>query len=441
MSSFRFLHVSDTHLGYNQYGLRQRAVDIARSLKAALEHGVEEGVDFILLCGDFFDRHNTNPDDFLHAQDCLRVPLEAGIPVYAIAGNHDTTFWSRNSSWLDVLNESGYFDLLAPTFTEDGVVLEPWDEDVRVGAVVDDPAGRFRVVGVPHLASRTEALIPKIAAALPDGERPWTVMMMHLGLTGQVPNSHDALEKTALDPLRGKVDYVALGHYHKRYEADGWIYNPGGTEHRSSAEVHVEHGYHLVTVEGGRHRVDFFEGLRRPHHVLGYRVVPDETRESLKAALEGLLADLDLSDAPVVTLTLTGTVVDAYASLDVHGLQRELSEATDALLVRIQPELSSNDVHVRVDDGAVDRDAVEVEVLRGRLAAAWGDVDAATADRLVRGVEDLKEGALRGDDPEALYGLLEALDDAVPAESTPSTEPDGGAEPEAAGTVEVEARA
>lgn len=427
--SFRFLHVSDTHLGYAQYGLRQRAVDIARSLKAALQHGVDEGVDFILLCGDFFDRQNTNPDHFLHATDCLRIPLEAGIPVYAIAGNHDTTFWSRNSSWLDVLNETGHFDLLAPTFGADSIALDNWDETTRSGAVVHDPQGRYRIIGVPHLASRTEALIPALAEAVdsvhaaheahaPDGSgRPWTVMMMHLGLTGQVANSHDALEKTALEPLRGKVDYVALGHYHKRYDVDDWIHNPGGTEHRSSAEIDTEHGYYLVTVpDDGPHEIQFFEGLRRPYHLLSHRLRSDETRESLKDALLAMLDPVDMAPAPLIQVTLTGTITDAYARLDVNAIQKELTDETGALLVRLRSEAGRNDVHVPARPGAVDRATIEADVLRSRLAASWGELPATAADHIVRGILDLKAGALSGSDPEALYELLEQLDEAAPSE-------------------------
>ncbi len=428
--SFRFLHVSDTHLGYPQYGLKQRAVDIARSLKAALQHGVDEGVDFILLCGDFFDRQNTSPDHFLHATDCLQVPLKAGIPVYAIAGNHDTTFWSRNSSWLDVLNETGYFDLLAPTFDTQSVSLDPWDEDARTGAVVDDPQGRFRVIGVPHLASRTAALVPAIAEAVPQtdaegGPRPWTVMMMHLGLTGQIANSHDALEKTALDPLRGKVDYVALGHYHKRYDVDGWIHNPGGTENRDSHEVTMEHGYYLVTVpDEGPHQIQFFEGLRRPYHLLHCKVDPDETRDRLKDRLTALVNELDLAPEPLVSITLTGTTTDTYARLDVNGLQKELTDECGALLVRLRSEMGRNDIHVPVRPDALDRAALESDVLHGRLAVTWGELPKETADHVVQSIIDLKSGALEGTDPEALYAVLETLDAATAAtESEQEPEP------------------
>ena len=69
----------------------------------------------------------------------------------------------------------------------------------------------------------------------PDG---YTILMMHAGLEGQVPHLHGGLTHGQIEPLHRSVDYLALGHIHKRLlnEYD-WVFNPGSTETNSMEEI------------------------------------------------------------------------------------------------------------------------------------------------------------------------------------------------------------
>ena len=57
----KFLHVTDTHLGYNQYGLEERGQDFFDVFKEAVDIAIENEVDFILHTGDFF--HTSRPSN------------------------------------------------------------------------------------------------------------------------------------------------------------------------------------------------------------------------------------------------------------------------------------------------------------------------------------------------------------------------------------------
>lgn len=414
--SFRFLHISDTHLGLRQYGVAERAADMARSLKDALQQGVEAKVDFVLIAGDFFESQDTNPDYYLHAIDCLKITKDAGIPVYAIAGNHDKSYWSRRSCWLDVLNESGYFHLLAPTFLPNGgLELPAWNDALRIGAVIEPHGKPYRVIGFPHLGNHTEALIPKIAEALPHDDR-YNLIMMHLGLTGQIPDTHDAIEKETLDPIKPKVDYLALGHYHKRYDIDGWIFNPGGTENRSSSELSFPHGFYIVDVKDGKAEVDFRPGLRRPYHILEEQLKPADTHQSLKdRVLARIMKVPDLAAQPIITVNVHGTLLDAYTNLDLTTIEEEARTASGALIVRLRPRIEKNEVHVSIDDKtSLDRDAIEVSVLEQVLPTAFPEMPPGRTKDAAAEILSIKTGALGQAKPEDLYGQFKRLTSLMP---------------------------
>jgi DNA repair exonuclease SbcCD nuclease subunit len=57
----RFLHISDTHLGYQQYNLKERERDFFNVFQEAIDKAIEKNVDFIIHTGDFF--HSSRPSN------------------------------------------------------------------------------------------------------------------------------------------------------------------------------------------------------------------------------------------------------------------------------------------------------------------------------------------------------------------------------------------
>ncbi len=54
-----FSHISDTHLGLQQYGLEEREQDIYDSFNQAIDISIKDHVDFVIFAGDIF--HTPNP--------------------------------------------------------------------------------------------------------------------------------------------------------------------------------------------------------------------------------------------------------------------------------------------------------------------------------------------------------------------------------------------
>lgn len=62
-------------------------------------------------------------------------------------------------------------------------------------------------------------------------------MMFHHGLEGHVSRYSGALRYQDFAPLlTAGVDYLALGHIHRSYSAESWIFNPGSIEANSVIE-------------------------------------------------------------------------------------------------------------------------------------------------------------------------------------------------------------
>lgn len=96
------LHTSDTHLGYHQYHLRQRAEDFAAAFEQVVDEAIELDVDAVVHSGDMFHDSNPRIGPLLQAVRQLRRLQSAEIPFLTVAGNHDTT---RDEQWVSVFTE------------------------------------------------------------------------------------------------------------------------------------------------------------------------------------------------------------------------------------------------------------------------------------------------------------------------------------------------
>ena len=86
----RFAHLADSHLGYRQYGLIDRETDFYRVFESTVDKIIESDVDFVIHSGDLFENPRPTPRAILEFQNSFLRLKEENIPVYAIAGNHDS---------------------------------------------------------------------------------------------------------------------------------------------------------------------------------------------------------------------------------------------------------------------------------------------------------------------------------------------------------------
>ncbi|MEM2961242.1 MAG: DNA repair exonuclease, partial [Candidatus Bathyarchaeia archaeon] len=107
MKEFSFVHVADTHLGYEQYNLDERRADFDRAFTEVVDKTIELKPDFMIICGDLF--HQARPLNTIleNAIKNFRRLNEAEIPVLVVDGSHDAAPNIITGTILNPLDSAG----------------------------------------------------------------------------------------------------------------------------------------------------------------------------------------------------------------------------------------------------------------------------------------------------------------------------------------------
>jgi exonuclease SbcD len=413
----RFLHIADIHLGFDRYDSKARTQDFFYTLMDVLErYAIAPQVDFVLIAGDLFEHRNLQPHILNQAQAALSLLKEAGIPVLAIEGNHDNRPYGVNTSWLRYLADWEMLHLLEPGDVAQGEPFyAPWNAETKHGGYIDLPCG-VRVLGSSWYGSTAPRAIEQIAGAiadLPPAPGP-TVLMFHHGLEGQIARYQGALRYSDLLPLKqAGVDYLALGHIHKNYEMEGWVFNPGSLEANSVDEARFERGAYLVEIDTDGIRATLQRDyLQRPIVRLKQSLHGSETPEEIEQTAIALvqqaisLGKLQPDPQPIVELRMEGEVGFVRTELDVRSLQQRLQSLSNALIFLLKFEADVRIFESPVGEDA-SRDRVEQEIFLDLLTA--NSTYKHRAPALVQGLIDLKNRQLEGRAEPELYELVESL--------------------------------
>lgn len=201
----KFAHLADCHLGGWRYPeLQQLNFD---SFKQALDICKKEKVDFVLIAGDLFDSPYPPIETIKDTFNEFRKLKEANIPVFFIAGSHDYSISGK--SFLDVLEKSGF-----------GINAHKGEE--KNGSIILNPVihNNVAIYGYPGKKTGLEVYdIPKIK--LSDAPGLFKILMLHTTMSDALPQ----LDIPSVDRLSlPKVDYLALGHLHLKYEKGNAVY-------------------------------------------------------------------------------------------------------------------------------------------------------------------------------------------------------------------------
>jgi DNA repair exonuclease SbcCD nuclease subunit len=420
----KFLHLSDVHLGCRRYNLEERTRDFFHSWHDVIvRHAIPNGVDFMLIAGDFFDRRQIDPQTMNHALAGLQLLKEAGIPVVAIEGNHDRHEAVSDYSWMRSFSQAGFLVLLEPARVEQEEGEEAtlpwemtaWDEESRSGSFIDIKGAR--IFGSHWYGTSANAAMGVLAEALrrARGEDLFNILMLHTDVEGQLNRPIPALSVERLKELRSIVDYVALGHTHKRFELEGWAFNPGSLEACSIDEYREERGVYLVEVGDDRAVKATFvnDYVQRPFQRLTFDV---SGVEDPKAVHEGVMEMIGREarahdpgsgrPAPIIEVNLRGHLGFKNSELNLRALREEALKATGALHVMLKNQ--SVPVEYAVAAG-LDSDTSRAHRER-RIIADLIARDARYRDRAEEMAElvlDAKSYALGDKDPAEILELIE----------------------------------
>lgn len=419
-----FLHLADVHLGFDKYNSKDRTQDFFRALDDALaQYAIAPKVDFVLIAGDLFEDRQVMPAILNQAQVCLASLKAAGIPVFAIEGNHDYRPYGTRTSWLRYLADWDHLIFLEPD--EDGQLL-PWDPETKSGGYFDLDCD-VRIIGSQWYGASAPTAIQKLSEQIADLIDPpkYTVMMFHHGLEGYVSRYAGALRYQDFVPLKeAGVDYLALGHIHKAYEEQGWIFNPGSIEANSISENQQQNprGVYLVYLqEGGLEAKLKQDYQQRPIIRLSLKVTAQATLEEFYQRVRNEVrqaTQTNTTQDAIVELKVTGRIGFDRLDVSVKELQTELADLSGALIFLFKYDVTSAayDSYLDINDELPPRIEIERSIFQDFLAtnARYRD----QAEQLTQGLIDLKEKALIDANEMELYDFVESLLD---SDNVPST--------------------
>ncbi|WP_421654532.1 metallophosphoesterase family protein [Leptothermofonsia sp. ETS-13] len=413
----RFLHLADIHLGFDRYDSKERSLDFYYAFKDVLEkYAIAAQVDFVLIAGDLFEHRTIQPNVLNQVQLCLRDLKEAGIPVLAIEGNHDNRPYGTKTSWLRYLADWDLLILLEPDHAPTGeVIYEHWSPENRRGGYLDLECG-VRVLGSYWYGASAPRAIAALAEAiqqLPPGPQ-HSILMFHHGVEGQIARYQGALRYSDLLPLKqARIDYLALGHIHKNYAIEGWVFNPGSLEANSVEESQFERGAYLVEIDSTGIRAELKQDYyQRP--IVRLKVVAkgqesvEELEEAATAVVQQALQNGSLAPetAPIVELRIEGQVGFDRPELNAQKLQQRLQQLSGALIFLLKYNVDAVTYASPIAEEA-SRLQVEYEVFTDLLAA--NNSYKKQAVELAQGLIDLKDLQLQGHSEESLYQFAQSL--------------------------------
>jgi len=392
-----FIHIADTHLGYEQDGVRERFNDFGCVFWGIMDDAVQRNVDFLIIAGDLFHKRAIDAQTLIHAIEGLRRLKERDIPIIGIEGNHDRSFYRDGTSWLQFLCYQGYIKLLTPIMRDGAPQISPWQPETMLGSHVDLLDGRLRIYGLHWQGSSTARSLEGLTKALKERRATeetegveYRLLMMHTGVDGEVPRVQGLPTLAQFQPLRECVDYLAHGHVHKPYERDGWMYNPGSSETCSAEETQWENrGYYYVEIDTDTpERIIDPEKKERHHHAVRisnrrrpfvrYDLHVDALAEP-EAVYQRLTTYCQREGArykqeqsfPVVQIHLTGTLSFDLSALDMGRMETTVRETFQPLYVRIDNH--TNDQEYTPDEGDLD----------GRDRSVWHQLERHIFEELV----------------------------------------------------------
>ncbi len=399
----KLLHFADAHIDMANYGrldpqtrLPLRVLDFLRSLDEIVQAAIAEKVDAVLFAGDAYKDRNPSPTYQREWGKRIVRLAQAGIPVFLLVGNHDTSPAQGRAHALhefSTLAVPGVHVLDKPQFlgpADTGLPLQiialPWLGQAAMVAALDlQDLPRAQVLEQleDRLTELVQAFIAQADPTLP------LVLMAHASVQGAVYGGERMVMLGRDLTLSGslvkdpRLDYVALGHIHKpqnltadekRSPADPPpVVYPGSIERVDFGEADEEKFYVLAEVETGHAQVTW-RPLRqiRPFISRQVRLTGEEAQVN-ETLLEALGPPEALRGAVVRLIVSYPAEMDAR--IDEAALRRHAAPAFEFQLVR-RPQQAAR---LRLPEGQGVAEMAPLDLLRLYLQSQAAEAEEADA--------------------------------------------------------------
>lgn len=227
------------YLNRNEH-IRTRLKEAMKTtLNRAFQFAANEGVDGVIIAGDFFDHEKISFEDENFVLEKFKTMLELGISIFYCSGNHDPM---QTASFLKAFDRYENFHLYE-------------DDQVSCTTCTSQDHTQYKVVSVGHKSKNEQRNLIKAFPHKKD-HAIW-VGIAH----ASVPSALTTTDKvsymaTSLSDIENlNYDYFALGHIHIRQMLSPKIGYSGNVQGLNIKETGLKGGY-LVTINSGGTKVD-----------------------------------------------------------------------------------------------------------------------------------------------------------------------------------------
>ena len=237
MKPFSFVHASDLHLGYSQYGLEARRQDFDDAFKELIEKTIELKPDFMIIAGDIFHQPRPSNHTLENTIRSFKRLKDAGIPVLTVDGSHDSAPNTITSTILYPLDSAG---LIIHLPRHQGACWSKQD--------------CCYVYGIPtyHNRHKTQEALPKFMAENQPTPKVGVANIFVFHGAVDLPSVKGPFEAEILpEELPSGFCYYAAGHVHERFVGkfkDGILVYSGCTETVGYDEAKYPKGFFHVKV-------------------------------------------------------------------------------------------------------------------------------------------------------------------------------------------------
>jgi len=336
---FKFMHVSDTHLGSRQYMIEEREQDFYDAFNEAMDIALREKVDFILHTGDLFDTWSPSNRALTEFKDSILGVRDQNVPVFVILGDHDRP--KRKDFPAARIFDFAGIKLLGM----DGLQHETLEVNGE----------RILIAGISNLKGMRKPELLKAyleADQLAPNYRN-SILMSHQAIEGFL---YDEACEARYQELPKNFSYLAFGHIHDwalRDSSYPVFSYAGSTEMKSSNEIagFLKNGksVNIVSMNEGNVKVE-----RRILKSVRFQYKIDTDFSHYKADIEDVLSRYSGdfgSKKPVISMRITGdgdreevkSNLESYCNLIFRNPEFHMIERT----VDMKPGMEKIDDYIK----------------------------------------------------------------------------------------------
>jgi len=284
-----FSHISDTHLGLQQYGLEEREQDIYDSFNQSIDISIKDHVDFVIFAGDIFHTPNPSGAAILQMANALKRLKQNSIESFFILGEHDISRMRATPVpyVYHNLEFSKYVGRGEPVYHND-VMIAGFDK-IRKNEISTFEE-KFREIDT--------------LAKQHNGHK---ILVLHQGIT---EINQFAGELNSSD-LPKNFTYYAMGHLHDKFvkqfdQLGGPLAYPGSTEMTTSEGIkETEKGFFEVDISSQEAKPNWIKLDTRPQFSTKIE------SEDLDASVSKILEKISTFDKkPVVEIKIIGKDIE-----------------------------------------------------------------------------------------------------------------------------------